>query len=94
MPPTHPQLSADAVASTDYMPPNAPLDPEDPFLRHDADPISLRLDAIDAHLAQMSAGLLSMIEMLEAFAARAEPLLVEVEKKVARKGRLFGGGNV
>lgn len=83
MPPTHPQLSADAVTAT-------PL-PDDPF---DADPISLRLDAIDAHLAQMSAGLLSMIEMLEAFAARAEPLLVEVEKKVARKGRLFGGGNV
>lgn len=94
MPPTLPQLSADSVTSAPegYMPDPSGFEDFTPI--PDADPISLRLDAIDAHLAQMSAGLLSMIEMLEAFAARAEPLLVEVEKKVARKGRLFGGGNV
>jgi len=65
----------------------APL-PDDPF---DADPISLRLDAIDATLEGMKAGLLAMIEMLDGFAQRAEPLLVEVERKVARRGRLLGG---
>ena len=65
--------------------------PDDPF---DADPISLRLDAIDATLDGMKAGLLAMIEMLDGFAQRAEPLLNEVERKVARRGKLFGGGNV
>lgn len=80
MPPTLPPFSADAIEAV-------PL-PDDPF---EADPISLRLDAIDAVLAGMSEGLLATIAMLDSFAQRAEPLLVEVERKVARRGKLFGG---
>ena len=52
----------------------------------DTDPISLRLDAIDAQIAEMLSGLERMITMLDGFAQRAEPLLNKAEKR----GKLFG----